>query len=353
MNYKETLVFIGKCLTITHEKHNKTVVQKEILSTNIDWDLVVKISTEHYVFPALYCNLKRAEFLDYLPQDLVTYMEHISSLNRDRNLQIIAQAKEINTLLLANGITPIFLKGTAFLLEGLYEDIAERMVGDIDFLVSNNNFSKAVALLKNAGYQKTTPKVTNPVIKKHYPRLYHENSIAAVEIHKDMVRDKAATTFNYNTICTPLFQKEGFCFLNYKDQILLTILAKQYNDRGYLYKSISLRNSYDLFLLALNHNTLEAISNRKGLFKMSNAYLAATAYFLNSNLITFKKSNDAAYFKKVLLVKLKYPLFRKVHNRFCKFLIYVSIKFTGIVRFLTHKEFRAYYIKKLKASEPH
>ena len=25
---------------------------------DIDWDAVVKVSTAHYVFPALYCNLK-------------------------------------------------------------------------------------------------------------------------------------------------------------------------------------------------------------------------------------------------------------------------------------------------------
>ena len=39
-------------------------------------------------------------------------MEHITNLNRERNKQIITQAKDLNTLLLKNNITPIFLKGT-------------------------------------------------------------------------------------------------------------------------------------------------------------------------------------------------------------------------------------------------
>ena len=34
MNYKETLFFVGKCLTITHEDHNKTIVEKEIKSVS-------------------------------------------------------------------------------------------------------------------------------------------------------------------------------------------------------------------------------------------------------------------------------------------------------------------------------
>jgi hypothetical protein len=123
MNYKETLFFIGKCLTIAHENHNNVLVEEELKSNHIDWDAVVKVSTSHYVFPALYCNLKRADFLHYLPTDLVEYMKHITDLNRERNQQIIEQAKEINELLLKNNITPIFLKGTGNLLEGLYDDI--------------------------------------------------------------------------------------------------------------------------------------------------------------------------------------------------------------------------------------
>ena len=37
--------------------------------------------------------LKRADFLKYLPADLVDYMEHITDLNRDRNTQILQQAQ--------------------------------------------------------------------------------------------------------------------------------------------------------------------------------------------------------------------------------------------------------------------
>ena len=152
MTYKETLLFIGKCLTINYENHNKILVENDLKKNSINWDAVVKVSTAHYVFPALYCNLKRADFLKYLPADLVEYMEYITNLNRERNQQIIDQAKEINGLLLANNITPIFLKGTGNLLEGLYEDIAERMVGDIDILVKLDSQTKAKNVLLKANY---------------------------------------------------------------------------------------------------------------------------------------------------------------------------------------------------------
>ncbi len=99
-------------MTISLEIKNKQEIEKQLKSTSIDWDAVVKVSTAHYVFPALYCNLKRVDFLKYLPQDLVNYMEYITHLNRDRNTQIVKQAQELNSLLLANNIRPIFLKGT-------------------------------------------------------------------------------------------------------------------------------------------------------------------------------------------------------------------------------------------------
>ena len=129
MNYKKNLYFIAKCLTISLEAKNKQEIEKQLKSTSINWDAVVKVSTAHYVFPALYCNLKRADFLHYLPEELVSYMEHITDINRERNKQIIVQANELNNVLLANKITPIFLKGTGNLLAGIYDDIAERMVG--------------------------------------------------------------------------------------------------------------------------------------------------------------------------------------------------------------------------------
>ena len=82
------------------EESNRQEIEKQLQLKIIDWEAVVEVSTAHYVFPAMYCNLKRVGFLHYLPQELVNFMEHITNLNRERNQQIITQAKELNTLLL-------------------------------------------------------------------------------------------------------------------------------------------------------------------------------------------------------------------------------------------------------------
>ena len=94
MTYKETLYFIAICLTISLEDKNRLLIEKQLQSNTVDWDAVVKLSTTHYVFPALYCNFKHVDFLQYLPQELVSYMVHVTGLNRERNQQIITQAEE-------------------------------------------------------------------------------------------------------------------------------------------------------------------------------------------------------------------------------------------------------------------
>ncbi len=256
MNYKEALFFIGKCLTITLDEKNRYLVEQDLISNKIDWDNIVKVSTSHYVFPALYCNLKRANFLHYVPKDLVEYMKYITDLNREQNLQIIEQAKEINELLLSNNITPIFLKGTGNLLEGLYGDIAERMVGDIDFLVKKNKCELAFKILQKNGYTHKVSELFND--HRHLPRITHPKKIAAVEVHKEMLRKEESKFFNYETVKNSLKTSNGITLLSFKNQIKLTVFSKFINDYNYQLKSISLRGTYDVFLLG---NKLQSKTN--------------------------------------------------------------------------------------------
>ena len=53
-------------MTIFLEEENKKEIENQLKTTEVDWDAVVKASTANYVLPALYCNPKRAYFLEYL-----------------------------------------------------------------------------------------------------------------------------------------------------------------------------------------------------------------------------------------------------------------------------------------------
>ncbi len=349
MTYKETLFFVGKCLTINHEDHNKKIVEDLLKESTVDWDNVVKLSTEHYVFPALYCNLKRADFLYYLPEDLVSYMEHITELNRDRNTQIIEQAKEINELLLAHNITPIFLKGTGNLLEGLYEDIAERMVGDIDFLVSDENFTNTVKIILNSGYEDVSTSDNHFPAEKHYPRLQKETKIAAIEVHREMTTGKFAKTFNFKTIENKIFSKDNLSFLHYSDQLKLSIIAKQINDDGRFYNDISLRNTYDVFLISQRVDSKKSIELLDNQIKIPlNNFLSLSKITLNSNTINFFKNNiSEKYSGKFLHLLDNQNLRKKHHNKWNKRLFIIK-RLKIILKAFYKKDYTIWLLKRIK-----
>ena len=274
MNYKESLFFVAKCLTINHEEHNKIIIENLLKSNTVDWDAVVKLSSDHYVFPALYCNLKRASFLSYVPAELVEYMKYFTDLNRNRNKKIIEQAKELNELLLQNKITPIFLKGTGNLLEGLYQDIGERMVVDIDFIFSKQDFEKTYLLLIKNGYSKLNDLEIVRPDHRHLPRLIKDNKIAAIEIHKEILIEKYTQEFNYDFIKNSKQTINNVSVISFENQLILSVVAAQINDYGFDNKNLSLRNAYDVFLLSKKTIAKDVFSKFKKLKNPLNCFLA-------------------------------------------------------------------------------
>jgi len=345
LNYKETLYFIAKCLTISSTKQNRVEIELSLKQMDLDWDSIVKISTAHYVFPALYCNLKRADFLKYLPKDLVSYMEYITNLNRKRNSQIIQQAHKLNSYLLANNITPIFLKGTGNLLADLYDDIAERMVGDIDFILSKEDYPKAIAILREFGYSEVN-KLENFSLYyfRHYRRLQKEDNIAAIEIHSELISIiKYTNEFNYNFIVKDSQVIKGFRVLSYANKLNLSIIANQINDSGFYYKTIALRNAYDVFLLSKKTNAKNAVNKLDKLSHPLNCFLAACYEIFNKlDSLQYDNTKKTTSYLKFFNSHFTSPIkmIRKSSNIPRRILIF-------FYRFMKIKAYRVWLFRKL------
>ena len=348
MNYKETLFFIAKCLTISLEEKNRNEIQKQLKSTTIDWDAVVKVSTSHYVFPALYCNLKRVDFLQYLPQELVSYMEHITDLNRDRNKKIVTQAKDLNSLLLANNITPIFLKGTGNLLADLYEDIAERMVGDIDFIFSKDDYSKAIKVLRVFGYSEVEKYKYYIPEEKHYRRLQKENNIAAIEIHNELLIEKYANEFNYSFVEKDSQVINGTAVLSYANKLNLSIIANQINDSGFYYKTIALRNAYDVFLLSKKTNAKDAVNTLNNLTNPLNCFLAACDEVFNTiESLEYNKTKNAASYLNVFNSQFTNRKKTKRRHKRIKAYLFLKSRLNILYKSIIYKEYRVWLFKRM------
>jgi hypothetical protein len=350
VDYKETLYFIAKCLTISLEAKNRQEIKEQLKSTSIDWDAVVKVSTAHYVFPAIYYNLKHADFLQYLPQELVSYMEYITNINRGRNQQILKQAKELNNLLLANKIRPIFLKGTGNLLAGIYADIAERMVGDIDFIFSKEDYPKAIKVLKEFEYSEVEKKEYYPPDeKKHYRRLQKENNIAAIEIHKELLDiKKYINEFNYSVVEKDSQIINGPAVLSYANKLNLSIIANQINDSGFYYKTMALRNAYDVFLLSKKTNAKAAVNALNKLTNPLNCFLAACYEVFNSvESLEYNKTKKAASYLRDFNSQFNNPILTRSKPKYIKIYLFIKLGLYIILKSIIYKEYRVFLFKSL------
>jgi hypothetical protein len=349
LNYKETLYFIAKCLAISLEEKNRDEIELMLKTTDVDWDKVVKVSTSHYVFPAMYCNFKRADFLKYLPADLVDYMKHITNLNRDRNTQIIQQAKDLNILLLANNIRPIFLKGTGNLLAGIYDDIAERMVGDIDFLFSEEDFFNAIDILKKDNYSKSEGQLGYFQGFRHYSRLVKPANIAAVEIHKEVTIEKHRGEFNYKIISEDTQLINDFSIMSFENQLSLSIISSQINDYGFEFTKFALRNAYDVFLLSKKVNTKKAISKFTKLKNPLNCFLAnCNLVFGDLESLEYHKTKEVENYLKAFNKSL-YKSKSKLKINFKMIKINLNRRFGIVCKSIFNSENREWLLNRIKS----
>ena len=355
MNYKEILYFIAKCLTVSLEEKNRDEIEIILKTTAIDWDAVVKVSTAHYVFPALYCNFKRADFLQYIPHELVNYMEHITDINRERNKKIINQAKDLNSLLLDNNITPIFLKGTGNLLAEIYEDIAERMVGDIDFIFSKEDYPKAITLLREFEYSDVIKrKYHSPDLdNKHYRRLQKENNIAAIEIHSKLLNKKIYTNeFNYSFVAKDTQIINDVAVLSYTNKLNLSIVAYQIHDNGFYYKTMALRNAYDVFLLSKKTNAMAAVNTLDKLTIPLNCFLATCFEVFNSvdSLEYNNTKKTACYLSHFNSQFTNTVKIKRKHKRIKRYL-FIKSRLNLIYKCLVYRDFRVWLLNLLTEKE--
>ena len=347
MTPAEITLFIAKSLSISTSSKNLEEIKEVLKSKKIDWDLFVKISTSQLVLPALYCNYKRNNLLKFLPDDLVDYMEEITSLNRDRNLQIIEQINELNSLLKYNGVNPIFIKGAGYLTQSLYEDPAERMVGDIDFLVSGEQYRKSVELILNDGYEVLKGSYHLRPDTKHFSRLVKNDKIAAVEIHKEMIIEKYSSEFNYETIKNNIIQNSGFSILGYDDQKALSIFSNQINDNGFDYKTIGLKNAYDFLLLNSKEPDTEFALRFNKLQTPILCFLASLDYLFGDLGLAFDNDKKVKKYLNGFKKLINNPNKRKLYIKITRLRIFLIYRIKIFLKCFVNKEYRTWLYKRI------
>ncbi|MFW6310017.1 MAG: nucleotidyltransferase family protein, partial [Prolixibacteraceae bacterium] len=172
MNLKDLYYFTGKCLTTDKNPIHKESIDEAFRSGKVPIETFLSLCSNHFVLPAIFVQFRNADLLYVFPQDLAEYLKEIYELNAERNQLITGQVREICKKLQEKNIEPLFLKGTGNLLDNLYADAGERMIGDIDFLVHEKDFFETARLIMDLGYRNERKVYGNLETLKHYPRLF-------------------------------------------------------------------------------------------------------------------------------------------------------------------------------------
>ena len=346
--YEDIFYFIAKCLTISVSKEKKSEISFILTNQKIDWDLFVKIASNELMLPALYTNLKKARFLDYLPSDLVKYFKYINEINHNRNKKLLKEVSFLNGILLGKKIKPIFIKGTGNLLGDLYHNISERMINDIDLLVSEENYFKTIDLLKENNYELVLKNENIFPNFRHFSRLKRKRDLISVEVHKELTTEYYSKGFNYDLVFKKICKKNGYYIFNNNEQKINTIISSQINDNMHFMKNVPLRNAYD-FLLLTHKN--DAIIRLKSFKKLNDIILSFKLVCNEIFGVSITSNDEISYSNRNFLRKYRFlksnDFYRILDNKIKYFILFIFDRLLIIKKAFYRVEFRTWLFKRI------
>lgn len=288
LNPQETFYWIAEILSGKTDVDFKYQIENAITTGKINWEIFLKICDKHIVLPQVYKAFEKINLIKILPVSVSNELSEIYELNTLKNLKLFEQVDTINRILNFHNIQPIYLKGTANLLDGLYETPGERYIGDIDILIPEEKFLQVAILFHRIGYKARTKFNESGFYgMKHFPRLTHPDWPADVEVHKLLANPPYHKYFNYayvEKLKKEIFRNGHLCFV-FSDQhkVLHNFIHSQLNDRGAFRANPSLRQMYDLMLLDERTNILPCFRKFGYYLIKAKNYLALTRYLFKKD----------------------------------------------------------------------
>jgi Uncharacterised nucleotidyltransferase len=192
-----------------------------------DWEAFVALASAHFVSPALAAPVER---LAFAPDEVKSYFNTLRAMNAQRNVVILRALAEALAALRVIGIEGILLKGAASLVSGLYDDPAERILGDVDLLVQPGKIDNAAKLLQTMGYALPplppverrwvvrSPERSPLRIPHHIPILIHSETGVGIELHSSL----AASEFRSMLPPADVFERAVAIEWNGQDVLVLS-----------------------------------------------------------------------------------------------------------------------------------
>ena len=324
---------------IINFENNSADLIKELSDKGFNFDGLFQFASANLMTPTLYNAIKTKALENYFPEEFINAIAYINNLNEARNKSIINQMQRIAKLFNTNAINYVFLKSNALLVSNVYRSISDRMIGDIDILVSKSHLLTAKNLLIKDGYAFADSDYDLTFLNhRHLPRLVSKKMIAAIELHSEIL-SKKQNTLCVNAILKHKIVVNGIAIPNKTDCLKHSILSHQINDFGYLKWDLNYKTLYDFLVLTKNSETKLDTKNKyfRRFLLIKQLYLKETT--VNINLIES--------------IKIKFLKWRLKHSKTNSLYLYFIAKWGTVkklpAKFLNlfiDKNYRAFTYKK-------
>ena len=246
----------------TAEQINKLVEQE------IDWANLLQIADRHRVFPLLTQSLL-ATCPEAVPPDILARLRHLFHAQGQHNLALTSKLLKILNLFKEHNIDAIPFKGPV-LAASAYSNLLLRQNGDLDLLVKESDFQKAIDLLISQGYVQT---IQVPW-EVHLTYKDGRNSID-LDLHREIVPKPAILILTLGGHFSPLTKN----FMTAHNDLKVATTPVQH--------------SFETDTRSLNGTLRSAFSSAarsaKGWHFVVALYIPVIALFLSVSVVTFLK----------------------------------------------------------------
>ena len=144
----------------------------------------------------------------------------------------------------------------------------------------------------------------------------------------------------------------GVSVLSYANKLNLSIIANQINDHGFEYKTMALRNAYDVFLLSKKTNAKDAMIKLNKLTNPLNCFLAACSEVFNSvDSLEYNNTKKTATYLSDFNNQFANPVKTKRKHKSIKRYVFINRRLNLIYKCLVYREFRVWLLNLLTEKE--
>lgn len=165
---------------LRNNTHEEILIKQ--YASDIDWDMFMKLTLHHRVYPLVYLRLKGVD-ASLIPSEVMASLQQHYHNNVMKMLHLSREMSQLCEALKDTGVRTLLLKGP-ILATQLYGDLAHRTSKDLDILVDADDVERVERVLVQLGYELQDERILGNWKKtSHHLSYEHKKHSAQIEVH--------------------------------------------------------------------------------------------------------------------------------------------------------------------------